>query len=71
MSYPPLKITFLGTGTSSGVPMIGCGCVVCSSADKKDKRFRSSILVQSANTSLVVDAGPDFRCQMLKQNVRH
>jgi len=70
VSYPPLKITFLGTGTSSGVPMIGCGCEVCSSADKKDKRFRSSILVQSPNTTLVVDAGPDFRCQMLKHKVK-
>lgn len=71
VSYPPLKITFLGTGTSSGVPMIGCGCVVCSSTDKKDKRFRSSILVQSPGTTLVVDAGPDFRCQMLKHKVKH
>ena len=71
MSYPPLKITFLGTGTSSGVPMIGCSCEVCSSADKKDKRYRSSILVQSPNTVLVVDAGPDFRCQMLKHKVKH
>ncbi len=71
VSYPSLTITFLGTGTSSGVPMIGCGCEVCSSADKKDKRFRSSILVQSENTTLVVDAGPDFRCQMLKHKVKH
>lgn len=51
--------------------MIGCGCEVCSSTDKKDKRFRSSILVQSPNTALVVDAGPDFRCQMLKHKVKH
>jgi phosphoribosyl 1,2-cyclic phosphate phosphodiesterase len=51
--------------------MIGCQCEVCTSADKKDKRFRSSILVQSANTALVVDAGPDFRCQMLKHKVKH
>jgi phosphoribosyl 1,2-cyclic phosphate phosphodiesterase len=51
--------------------MIGCECEVCSSTDKKDKRFRSSILVQSANTALVVDAGPDFRCQMLKHKVKH
>lgn len=51
--------------------MIGCDCEVCSSADKKDKRFRSSILVQSPNTALVVDAGPDFRCQMLKHKVKH
>jgi phosphoribosyl 1,2-cyclic phosphate phosphodiesterase len=69
--YPPLKITFLGTGTSSGVPMIGCECEVCTSTDKKDKRLRSSILVESATTTLVVDTGPDFRYQMLRQKVRH
>jgi phosphoribosyl 1,2-cyclic phosphate phosphodiesterase len=69
--YPPLKITFLGTGTSSGVPMIGCDCEVCTSADKKDKRLRSSILVQSAKTTLVVDTGPDFRYQMLREKVKH
>jgi phosphoribosyl 1,2-cyclic phosphate phosphodiesterase len=68
---PPLKITFLGTGTSSGVPMIGCDCEVCSSSDKKDKRLRSSILVQSSSTSLVVDTGPDFRYQMLRQKIKH
>lgn len=51
--------------------MIGCGCEVCTSTDKKDKRFRSSILVESAKTVLVVDAGPDFRCQMLKHKVKH
>lgn len=71
MSYPSLKITFLGTGTSSGVPMIGCGCEVCTSPDKKDKRLRSSILVQSASTTLVVDTGPDFRYQMLRADVKH
>ena len=68
--YPPLKITFLGTGTSSGVPMIGCECKVCTSADKKDNRLRSSILVESATTTLVVDTGPDFRYQMLRQKVK-
>jgi phosphoribosyl 1,2-cyclic phosphate phosphodiesterase len=71
VSYPFLKITFLGSGTSSGVPMIGCDCAVCTSPDKKDKRLRSSILVQSANTTLVVDTGPDFRYQMLRENVKH
>ncbi len=70
MSYPPLKITFLGSGTSSGVPMIGCDCEVCTSTDKKDKRLRSSILVQSEQTTLVVDTGPDFRYQMLRNNVK-
>lgn len=70
VSFPSLKITFLGTGTSSGVPMIGCDCEVCRSVNKKDKRLRSSILVQSPHTSLVVDTGPDFRYQMLRQNVK-
>lgn len=70
MKCPPLKITFLGTGTSSGVPMIGCECEVCTSADPKDNRLRSSILVQSPATTLVVDTGPDFRYQMLKHKVR-
>lgn len=51
--------------------MIGCDCEVCTSVDKKDKRLRSSILVQSASTSLVVDTGPDFRYQMLRQKVKH
>jgi len=69
VTYPQLKITFLGTGTSSGVPMIGCHCEVCSSTDAKDKRLRSSILVQSAVTTLVVDTTPDFRYQMLREKV--
>jgi phosphoribosyl 1,2-cyclic phosphate phosphodiesterase len=70
VSYPDLKITFLGTGTSSGVPMIACDCEVCSSSDQKDKRLRSSIMVQSAHTTLVVDSTPDFRYQMLRENVK-
>ncbi|MDE3247272.1 MAG: MBL fold metallo-hydrolase [Bacteroidota bacterium] len=69
--HPPLTITFLGTGTSSGVPMIACPCNVCHSADPRDKRLRSSILVQSATTSIVVDTGPDFRYQMLRAQVTH
>ncbi|WEK37457.1 MAG: MBL fold metallo-hydrolase [Candidatus Pseudobacter hemicellulosilyticus] len=70
MSYPALTITFLGTGTSGGVPMIACDCRVCTSPDKKDKRLRSSILVQSEKTTLVVDSGPDFRYQMLRAQVK-
>jgi phosphoribosyl 1,2-cyclic phosphate phosphodiesterase len=70
VSYPHLKITFLGTGTSGGVPMIACGCYVCTSSNEKDKRLRSSILVQSSTTSLVVDTTPDFRTQMLRESVK-
>ncbi|MDN3657661.1 MBL fold metallo-hydrolase [Ferruginibacter paludis] len=70
MQSPPLKITFLGTGTSTGVPMVACPCPVCASEDKKDKRLRSSILVQSAATSFVVDTTPDFRYQMLREQIK-
>jgi phosphoribosyl 1,2-cyclic phosphate phosphodiesterase len=68
---PTLQITFLGTGTSSGVPMIACNCEVCTSANKKDKRLRSSILVKYNNTTLVIDTTPDFRYQMLRENVQN
>jgi len=67
---PSLTITFLGTGTSSGVPMIGCDCEVCTSTDPNDNRLRSSVLIQSPQTSLVVDTTPDFRYQMLRINNR-
>jgi len=60
----------LGTGTSSGVPMIGCDCEVCTSTDPNDNRLRSSVLIQSQQTSLVVDTTPDFRYQMLRINNR-
>ncbi|WP_290795456.1 MBL fold metallo-hydrolase [Flavihumibacter sp. UBA7668] len=59
----------MGTGTSSGVPMIACECEVCRSTDPRDNRLRSSILVESATTSLVVDTTPDFRYQMLRARV--
>jgi phosphoribosyl 1,2-cyclic phosphate phosphodiesterase len=68
LQHPPLKITFLGTGTSSGVPMIACNCDVCKSSDKKDKRLRSSILIETCATTLVIDTTPDFRYQMLRTN---
>jgi phosphoribosyl 1,2-cyclic phosphate phosphodiesterase len=68
--HPNLQITFLGTGTSSGVPMIACECVVCTSTDKKDKRLRSSILVESSQTRFVVDTTPDFRYQMLRERIK-
>jgi len=70
MFTPPLKITFLGTGTSSGVPMIACECDVCSSSDEKDKRLRSSILIESDTTTIVIDTTPDFRTQMLRAKVK-
>lgn len=66
-----MKITFLGTGTSQGVPVIACDCEVCQSTDSHDKRLRSSILVEWEGCSLVVDSGPDFRYQMLRENVQH
>lgn len=65
-----LEVTFLGTGTSVGVPMIGCDCAVCTSADPRDRRSRSSILVRSPEASWVVDTGPDFREQCLRERVR-
>ena len=65
------ELTFLGTGTSQGVPIIGCQCPVCRSADPLDKRLRSSALVQSDGLKIIIDAGPDFRAQMLAHDVRH
>jgi len=65
-----IKITFLGTGTSQGVPMIACGCEVCTSADARNKRLRSSILVETAKTRIVIDSGPDFRQQLLREKVK-
>lgn len=66
-----MRITFLGTGTSQGVPVIACNCSVCMSNNPKDKRLRSSILVQTKKTTIVIDTGPDFRQQMLRENVQH
>ncbi|MBL57142.1 MAG: MBL fold metallo-hydrolase [Flavobacteriales bacterium] len=64
-----MKITFLGTGTSQGVPVIGCDCSVCSSSDSRDNRLRSSILIQTKGQTICIDTGPDFRQQMLNANV--
>ncbi len=64
-----MQITFLGTGTSQGVPVIACQCKVCKSTDHKDKRLRTSLLVNVNDLSLVIDTGPDFRQQMLDNNV--
>lgn len=66
-----VKLTFLGTGTSQGVPMIGCGCDVCRSCDARDKRLRASVLVEYKDMTILVDAGPDFRQQMLRAGVSH
>jgi phosphoribosyl 1,2-cyclic phosphate phosphodiesterase len=65
-----VKITFLGTGTSQGVPVIACGCPVCQSDDPRDKRLRTSVLIESGDVTFTIDAGPDFRQQMLRENVR-
>ncbi len=65
-----MKLTFLGTGTSTGVPEIGCKCEVCTSTDKRDSRLRSSALLQSDDTTILIDCGPDFRQQMLNADVK-
>src|ERR1700736_782585 len=65
-----LTLTFLGTGTSQGVPMIGCDCEVCRSSDPRDKRLRSSVYIKTPETSFVVDTGTDFRTQALRENIR-
>jgi phosphoribosyl 1,2-cyclic phosphate phosphodiesterase len=65
-----VRITFLGTGTSQGVPVIACPCAICHSADPKDKRLRSSVLLETERGNIVIDTGPDFRYQMLRHDVR-
>ena len=64
-----MKITFLGTGTSQGVPVIACNCDVCKSIDLKDKRLRSSIAIEKDGLRIIIDCGPDFRQQMLRENI--
>lgn len=65
-----MQVTFLGTGTSQGVPIIGCDCEVCLSTNKKDKRLRSSVFVKSEDFALVIDSGPDFRYQLLREGIK-
>ncbi len=66
-----MKLTFLGTGTSQGVPVIGCRCKVCTSADSRDKRLRTAALLQVEGMNICIDAGPDFRQQMLRVGISH
>jgi len=66
-----VTITFLGTGTSQGVPVIACDCEVCASEDPRDNRLRTSILIEAKGKVIVVDSGPDFRQQMLRAHVQH
>jgi phosphoribosyl 1,2-cyclic phosphate phosphodiesterase len=70
MSKLQIEATFLGTGTSQGIPVITCGCDVCQSTDPKDKRLRSSLLIKINGLNFVIDAGPDFRQQMLREKVK-
>lgn len=65
-----MKITFLGTGTSQGIPVIACDCEVCQSKNEKDKRLRVSVLVETDKNTFVIDSGPDFRTQMLRAGVQ-
>lgn len=65
-----MKVTFLGTGTSQGVPILCCECEVCRSTNPKDNRLRSSILVQSSQANIVIDSGPDFRQQLLRKKLK-
>ena len=65
-----MKLTILGAGTSQGVPVIGCRCEVCSSRDSRDNRLRTSAMIEAdSGARFVIDAGPDFRCQMLRAGV--
>lgn len=64
-----ITVTFLGTGTSQGVPVIGCKCAVCTSTDSRDQRLRTSVLIETQNKTFVIDTGPDFRQQMLREHV--
>ena len=65
-----MKLTFLGTGTSQGVPVIACDCGVCISPDSRDKRLRSSVMITINNLNYLVDCGPDFRQQMLREKIQ-
>lgn len=64
-----MRITFLGTGTSNGVPLVACPCEVCASSDSRDKRLRTSVMIETQGKNFVIDTGPDFRQQMLREKV--
>ncbi len=64
-----MTVTFLGTGTSTGVPVVACDCHVCSSKDPRDRRLRTSIMIEKGKKNFVIDCGPDFRYQMIRENV--
>ena len=64
-----MKITILGTGTSQGVPVIGCKCEVCKSTNPKDNRLRTAAMIEVDDKTIIIDAGPDFRQQLLRANV--
>jgi phosphoribosyl 1,2-cyclic phosphate phosphodiesterase len=70
-SAPGLTLTFLGTGTSIGVPAIGCNCITCRSTDPRDKRCRSSVWMRTAEAAWIIDTGPDLRYQCLRAGIRH
>jgi len=65
-----MKVTFLGSGTSQGIPFIGCPCPVCNSLNPRDNRLRSSVWIETPEASIVIDSGPDFRYQMLRAGVK-
>lgn len=64
-----MRVTFLGTGTSTGVPEIGCPCSVCNSPDPRDRRLRASVLVETEGKRILIDCGPDFRWQMIRNRI--
>ena len=69
MGEPTISLTVLGSGTSSGVPTIGCGCQTCASDDPRDKRLRPSVLVRYGGHSVLIDTTPDFRAQALRARI--
>jgi phosphoribosyl 1,2-cyclic phosphate phosphodiesterase len=64
-----MKLLFLGTGTSTGIPQIGCTCRVCTSTNQKDKRLRASVLITEGNTQIMIDSGPDLRQQLIRHKI--